>query len=74
MTNPILLQHNFWPDDLQCQIGSLFEHDNNHRYHESIGNLMHADVYFGRAVQVLNQKEEIEPKNKPSLHLRYQAV
>jgi hypothetical protein len=46
MKNRVLLEHYFLPGDLERQIApsSILQHP---RYHESLGNLTPADVYFG---------------------------
>ena len=56
MKNRVLLEYYFLPGDLKAQIQAFVEYYNNHRYHENLGNLMTADVYFGRAEQILKQK------------------
>lgn len=40
-------------------LGSITQY-NHHRYHESLNNLTPADVYFGRAKEVLNRREKIK--------------
>ena len=45
----ILLEHYYLPGDLERQVAAFVEHYNHARYHESLGNLNPADVYFGRA-------------------------
>ena len=73
MKNRVLLEHYFLPGDLERQIGTFVEHYNNHRYHESLGNLTPADVYFGRADQILKQREEIKRKTMIKRRLRHQT-
>ena len=40
----ILLENHFMEDELETAIAAFVDHCNNHRYHESIGNLTQADV------------------------------
>ena len=58
---------------LERQIGTFVEHYNNHRYHESLGNLTPADVYFGRAEKILKQREEIKRKTMLKRRLRHET-
>jgi transposase InsO family protein len=46
LKNRILLENYYLPGDLQAQIEDFVANYNHHRYHESIGNLTPADVYF----------------------------
>jgi putative transposase len=62
LKNRILLENYFFPEDLQAQIAAFVEHYNHHRYHESLGNLTPADVYFGRGQTILLQRERIKRK------------
>jgi putative transposase len=62
LKNRILLENYFFPEDLQAQIAAFIEHYNHHRYHESLGNLTPADVYFGRGQTILLQRERIKRK------------
>ena len=48
------------PGDLRDQIDAFVEHYNHRRYHESLGNLMPADVYFGRGQTILLERERIK--------------
>jgi putative transposase len=52
LKNRILLENYFLPGDLK-QIGSLRRLLQQPRYHESLGNLTPADVYFGRGQTIL---------------------
>ena len=73
MKNRVLLEHYFLPGDLERQIGVFVEYYNNHRYHESLGNLTPADVYFGRDQQILKQREEIKRKTMTKRRLRHET-
>ncbi|MDH3289344.1 MAG: transposase [Betaproteobacteria bacterium] len=46
--------------DSQVQIDAFVDHYNNHRYHESLGNLTPADVYFGRGQTILLERQKIK--------------
>ena len=50
------------PGALEEAIAAFVEHYNHQRYHESLGNLTPADVYFGRAETILSQRKEIKAK------------
>ncbi len=53
LKNRILLENYYLPGDLEAQIEAFVGHYNHHRYHESLGNLTPADVYFGRGPTIL---------------------
>ena len=57
LKNRILLENYYLPGDLEAQIGDFVDHYNNQRYHEAIGNLTPADVYFGRGNTILLERE-----------------
>ncbi len=48
LKNRILLENYYLPGDLEAEINAFVGNYNHLRYHESIGNLTPADVYFGR--------------------------
>ena len=62
--------------DLEAQIEAFVAHYNHLRYHESLGNLTPADVYFGRGQTILIERERIKRQtiaNRRLLH-RQQAA
>ncbi len=60
LKNRILLENYYLPGALEEAIGAFVEHYNHRRYHESLGNLTPADVYFGRTETILRQRKEIK--------------
>ena len=72
MKNIVNLQNYFLPGELESQIASFVEYYNHHRYHESLDNLSPADVYYGRAKEVLNKRAEI--KKRTMQHSRLQNL
>jgi putative transposase len=59
--------------DLEDQIKAFVADYNHLRYHESIGNLMPAGVYFGRGQTILIERERIKRQtiaNRRLLHHR----
>jgi transposase InsO family protein len=60
LKNRILLENDFFPQDLEMQIAAFVEHYNQSRYHQSLGNLTPADVYFGRGTTILLERERIK--------------
>ena len=60
LKNRILLENYFLPGDLERQVAAFVDHYNHRRYHESIGNLTPADVYFGRGQTILLERERIK--------------
>jgi putative transposase len=72
LKNRILLENYFLPGDLERQIGAFVEHYNHHRYHESLGNLTPADVYFGRDQAVIERRKRIKEMTIRNRRLRHQ--
>jgi putative transposase len=60
LKNRILLEHYYLPGDLRTQIAAFIEHYNHRRYHESLGNLTPADVYFGRGHTIVLERETVK--------------
>lgn len=60
MKNIVNLQNYFLPSQLETEIASFVNYYNNQRYHESLDNLTPADVYFGRAKEVLTKRDQIK--------------
>jgi transposase InsO family protein len=54
------LENYYLPGALEQAIGAFINNYNHHRYHESLGNLTPADVYFGRADSILRRRKEIK--------------
>ena len=74
LKNRILLENHFFPDDLKAKIKAFVDHYNHQRYHESIGNLTPADVYFGRGQAILEQRERIKLKTIKNRRLHHRKV
>jgi putative transposase len=72
MKNRILLENYYLPGDLERQIESFVADYNHCRYHESIGNLTPAAVYFGRGQTILLQRERIKRQTIAQRRLQYQ--
>ncbi len=72
LKNRILLEHYYLPGDLEAQIDDFVGHYNHRRYHESLGNLTPADVYFGRGQTILLQRERIKRKTFEHRRLQHQ--
>jgi len=60
MKNVVKLENYYFPDELRNRLKEFVNFYNNHRYHESLGNVTPADVYFGRQKEVLNRRKEIK--------------
>ena len=76
LKNRILLENYYLPGDLEAEIGAFVTHYNHLRYHESLGNLTPADVYFERGQTILIERERIKRQtitNRRLLHRRQAA-
>ena len=54
------------------QVAAFVEHYNHARYHESLGNLTPADVYFGRGQAILTERERIKRQTIQQRRLQHQ--
>jgi len=72
LKNRILLENYYLPGDLEKQIEMFIEHYNHQRYHESLKNVTPADAYFGRAQNILKQRERIKRKTIEQRRLHHQ--
>ncbi|AEV35689.1 ISCc3, transposase OrfB [Pseudovibrio sp. FO-BEG1] len=73
MKNRILLENYYMSEDLEAQIGNFVDYYNNHRYHESLGNVTPADVYFERDKAILQNRQMIKRRTLQNRRLRYHA-
>ena len=62
MKNILLLDNYYSPDELKLHIENFVEYYNNERYHESLKNVTPADVYTGRAAQILEERNRIKER------------
>ncbi len=72
LKNRVLLENYFLPGDLENQIGSFVDHYNNHRYHESLGNVTPADAYFGRDTAIIERRNRIKKLTIQNRRLNHQ--
>ena len=62
LNNRTLLENDFLPGDLERHIEDFLADYNHRRYHESLGNLTPADVYFGQGQDILERKRRIKER------------
>jgi putative transposase len=74
LKNRILLENYYLPGDLKAKIAAFVEHYNHRRYHESLNNLIPADVCFGRASQILRERERIKRITIENRRLQHQMT
>ena len=70
--NRVMLENYYLPGDLERQIRAFVEYYNNQRYHESLGNVTPADVYFGREKSIIRERERIKKLTIQSRRLQHQ--
>jgi len=71
LKNRNLLENYFQPGDLNANIERFVTHYDHYRYHESLGNLTHADGYFDRGETFLLERERIKQNTFKQRHLQY---
>lgn len=68
MKNVVKLDHYYLPGELKKAIANFVDHYNDQWYQESLDNLTPADMFFGRAREVLLRREKIK---RDTLRKRY---
>jgi transposase InsO family protein len=71
LKNRILLENYYLPGDLEVEIGAFVADYNYRRYHESLGNLTPADVYFGRGQTILTERKRIKRQTIANRRLQH---
>jgi putative transposase len=74
LKNRILLENYYLPGALQQAIDAFVQHYNHRRFHESLGNLAPADVYFGRDQAVLRERRKIKKDTMKQRRLHNQKL
>jgi putative transposase len=74
LKNVICLENHYFPWQLEQAIAAFVEHYNQKRYHEALGNLTPADVYFGRGQQIQSQREAVKQRTFIQRRAEYWAV
>ena len=65
LKNRILLENDYLPGELEARIEAFVADYNHLRYHESIDNLMPADVYFRRVNHPAGKRKD-QTQNYPT--------
>jgi len=73
LKNCVLLEHYYLPGDLEQSVGEFVTNYNYQRYHESLGNLTPADVYFGRGQAILEKRRRIKEQTIQSRRLQHRC-
>src|SRR5689334_2018263 len=70
MKNIVNLQNYFLPSQLEAEIARVVDYYNHQRYHESLDNLTPADIYFGRAKELLTKRDQIKKQTMQQRRLQ----
>ena len=62
MKNVVKLQNYYFPWELEQKLSRFVDYYNNHRYHESLNNVIPANVYFSRHREILTKRDHIKRK------------
>jgi putative transposase len=73
LKNRILLENYYLPGALEIEIDAFVQYYNHRRYHESIGNLTPADLYFGRSQSIMLERERIKRNTIENRRLQHHA-
>jgi RNA-directed DNA polymerase len=60
LKNRVLLDNYYLPRDLEQRVADFVSHYNHARYHESLDNVTPADVYLGRAAEIIAERQRIK--------------
>ena len=74
LKNVICLENHYFPWQLEQAIAAFVQHYNHQRYHEALDNLTPADVYFGRRIEVITQREVIKRQTLDLRRAEYSAM
>jgi hypothetical protein len=67
MKNVVKLQHYYFPEELKTALRdfvSYYNYCSYDRNHESLGNVIPADVYYGRQYEVLSKRSKIKRSSR----------
>jgi transposase InsO family protein len=74
LKNVICLENHYFPWQLEQAIAAFVEHYNQKRYHEALGNLTPADVYFGRGQHIQTRREAVKQRTLVQRRAEYWAA
>jgi putative transposase len=72
LKNRILLDNYYLPGELERQVEAFVTHYNHARYHESLDNVTPADVYLGRAENIIAERNRIKRNTLADRRLQHQ--